>query len=289
MVARWLRPPYDVDGWRIDVANMTGRLGGVDVNHEVALDRATPSPRPAAGRAGCIGRAQPRRPGDLRRRRLARHDGLRRLRLAGVVVAARPGLARAPVRPAGAGAASRGPAVVRGDAGVDRAQRLARVRLVGGTSSAPTTAPGSAPSSGTPEAHRVAVALQFTLPGVPMVFAGDEIGLEGVNGEDARRPMPWHRPEAWDHETLTAYAALAAARRDHVALRRGGLRWAHVGDDTTGVPARAPRGDAPGRRPPGARPAARASDIDVGETVVATADDPLATGVTVYRTGPTDE
>ena len=25
-----------VDGWRIDVANMTGRLGAIDVNHEVA-------------------------------------------------------------------------------------------------------------------------------------------------------------------------------------------------------------------------------------------------------------
>ena len=36
VVARWLRPPFDVDGWRIDVANMTGRLGAVDVNHEVA-------------------------------------------------------------------------------------------------------------------------------------------------------------------------------------------------------------------------------------------------------------
>ena len=36
VVGRWLRPPYDVDGWRIDVANMTGRLGDIDVAHEVA-------------------------------------------------------------------------------------------------------------------------------------------------------------------------------------------------------------------------------------------------------------
>ena len=43
--------------------------------------------------------------------------------------------------------------------------------------------------------HRVAAGLQFTMPGVPMIFAGDEIGLEGVNGEDSRRPMPWHRRE----------------------------------------------------------------------------------------------
>ncbi|MFP5291284.1 MAG: alpha-amylase family glycosyl hydrolase, partial [Actinomycetes bacterium] len=36
VVGRWLRPPFDLDGWRIDVANMTGRLGAVDVNHDVA-------------------------------------------------------------------------------------------------------------------------------------------------------------------------------------------------------------------------------------------------------------
>ena len=73
--------------------------------------------------------------------------------------------------------------------------------------------------------HRVAAGLQFTMPGVPMIFAGDEIGLEGVNGEDARRPMPWHRREEWDEQTLTTYADLARLRREHVgaAPRRAAL------------------------------------------------------------------
>jgi alpha-glucosidase len=43
--------------------------------------------------------------------------------------------------------------------------------------------------------------------------------------------MPWDRPEVWDRATLRTYGALAAARRDHEALRRGGLRWAYVDDD----------------------------------------------------------
>ena len=64
-----------------------------------------------------------------------------------------------------------------------------------------------------------------------MVFAGDEIGLEGVLGEDSRRPMPWHRREDWDEATLATYAALAAARAEHPALVHGGLRWAHVDED----------------------------------------------------------
>ena len=35
VVARWLRPPFDLDGWRIDVANMTGRYLDEDLNADV--------------------------------------------------------------------------------------------------------------------------------------------------------------------------------------------------------------------------------------------------------------
>jgi alpha-glucosidase len=64
-----------------------------------------------------------------------------------------------------------------------------------------------------------------------MVFAGDEIGLTGVNGEDSRRTMPWHRPDGWDRVTLARYRELIALRHVHPALREGGLRWAYVDDD----------------------------------------------------------
>jgi len=74
----------------------------------------------------------------------------------------------------------------------------------------------------------VAVGLLMTLPGVPMIFAGDEVGLLGVNGEDARRPMPWPLP---DHPSLPVYRSLIALRRQHEALRRGSLRWVYVEDN----------------------------------------------------------
>jgi len=48
------------------------------------------------------------------------------------------------------------------------------------------------------EKQLVGVGLQMTTPGVPMVFAGDEIGLGGDWGEDARRTMPWSHGETWD-------------------------------------------------------------------------------------------
>ena len=42
IAARWLRPPFDLDGWRVDVANMAGRLGDIDVNRDAAVTmRAT--------------------------------------------------------------------------------------------------------------------------------------------------------------------------------------------------------------------------------------------------------
>ena len=33
---QWLQPPHALDGWRVDVANMSGRTGATDVNAEVA-------------------------------------------------------------------------------------------------------------------------------------------------------------------------------------------------------------------------------------------------------------
>jgi alpha-glucosidase len=84
--------------------------------------------------------------------------------------------------------------------------------------------------AGTPERHLAGVGLQMTLPGVPMVFAGDELGLEGQWGEDARRTMPWGEP--WDEGFLAAFRELVHLRRTLPALAHGGIRWVHVDDDT---------------------------------------------------------
>ena len=77
----------------------------------------------------------------------------------------------------------------------------------------------------------VGVGLQMTMPGVPMVFAGDELGVEGEWGEDARRTMPWARQDEWDTGLLDEYRRLIALRRSSPALARGGIRFAFVDDD----------------------------------------------------------
>ena len=231
VVGRWLQPPFDVDGWRIDVANMTGRLGAIDVAHEVARTvRATASA--LRDDPWVIGEHNHDATGDVD------GDGWHgTMNYSGFSWPVWSWLRdpTSPARPFGRPvpvARRDGPAVVetfrawQGTLGwratasswnILGSHDSARIRtLVGGDAAV----------------HRVAVGLQFTLPGVPMVFAGDEIGLEGVNGEDARRTMPWHRRDEWDDRTLGTYADLARLRREHPALRRGGLRWAYVDADT---------------------------------------------------------
>ncbi|GAB3024605.1 alpha-glycosidase [Nocardioides flavus (ex Wang et al. 2016)] len=229
VVGRWLQPPFDVDGWRIDVANMTGRLGATDVNHEVARAvRATSEALRAD--AWVIGEHNHDATGDVDGdgwHGTMNYSGFSWPVWSWLRDPATP--ARAFGRPVQV-ARRDGPAVLdtfrawQGTLGwratesswnILGSHDSARIRTI----------------VGDPAVHRVAAGLQFTMPGVPMVFAGDEIGLEGVTGEDARRTMPWHRRDEWDTTTLAAYADLASLRRSRVALRRGGLRWAHVDTD----------------------------------------------------------
>ncbi|KPL78800.1 hypothetical protein ADN00_06130 [Ornatilinea apprima] len=59
--------------------------------------------------------------------------------------------------------------------------------------------------------------LQMLLPGVPMVYYGDEVGLRGANDPDCRRCMPWE-PETWDQELYAHYKKMIQIRRQHTWL-----------------------------------------------------------------------
>lgn len=65
----------------------------------------------------------------------------------------------------------------------------------------------------------------FGWPGAPVVYYGDEIGLEGGKDPECRRTYPWDRPEKQDQATLAHVKALCAARTAEPALRRGTVRF----------------------------------------------------------------
>ncbi len=67
---------------------------------------------------------------------------------------------------------------------------------------------------------RAALLLAFVYPGVPVVYYGDEIGLEGGEDPDCRRTMPWDRAR-WDARTFELVRSLSRLRREQRALREG--------------------------------------------------------------------
>lgn len=253
--ARWLRPPFELDGWRVDVANMTGRHRADDVNAEIA--RSMRAAMAAArtdtllvaehchdasadlggdGWQGAMNYAGFTRPvwswlrhPELDLRFLGLPVGVPRLGGAAAMTTMRAFAAAAPWRSTATSWSLLG------------SHDTARIRTVVRDAAV----------------HDVAAGLLFTGPSTPMIFAGDEIALQGILGEDSRRPMPWHRPQDWDRTTLASYTALATLRTASPALRRGGLRWAYATEDALGFLRETAQGTAARPCSPRATPAHR--------------------------------
>jgi alpha-glucosidase len=220
---QWLRPPYSLDGWRVDVANMSGRTGDTDVNAEVAptlrqvlnedsllVAENFHDFRPDfRGWHGVMNYAGFSRPvwtwlrGDLEIPYFEMPVAMPRLGGAASVAAMRAFRAGVPWQ------------FVLHSWSILDSHDSPRFRTIAGSR----------------DRQLVGIGLQMTMPGVPMMFAGDELGLEGAWGEDARRTMPWDHQDAWATGLLDEYRRLIALRRSSPALARGGIRFAFVDED----------------------------------------------------------
>ena len=77
---------------------------------------------------------------------------------------------------------------------------------------------------------QLAAIAQFTFPGVPCLYYGDEIGLTNEEGFDSRNCFPWDEDQ-WDQESLDFYKKLIGLRRTSLALARGELRVLYYDQD----------------------------------------------------------
>jgi len=229
VVRKWISGPQGLDGWRVDVANMTGRYKAQDLNHEVArqMRQAMHDSRPDAllvaehghdftldalgdgwhGVMNYAGFTRPvwtwlRDPGHAPK---FLGSPLRVPRLGGsfVMETMREFAASAPWRS------------IAHSFNLVGSHDTTRIRTLVGEDSRQVD---------------VAAGLLFTMPGIPMMTYGDEIGMRGDYGEDGRQPMPWDETH-WDTRILKVYRGLISVRNASHALRHGGLRWVYAGDD----------------------------------------------------------
>jgi cyclomaltodextrinase / maltogenic alpha-amylase / neopullulanase len=72
------------------------------------------------------------------------------------------------------------------------------------------------------------VSFQLAYPGAPMIYYGDEVGLDGDYAEGGRKPFPWNNIDA---NTLSFYRHAIAIRRQTKALQLGDVESVLIDDE----------------------------------------------------------
>ncbi|KAB8300792.1 glycoside hydrolase family 13 protein [Bifidobacterium apri] len=227
---KWLGGDDGLDGWRIDVANQTGRWAAMDENHVVATTIRSTIDELTDGNGALIAEYMPDATRDLagdgwqgvmnyaafshplwmwvadphsqvkrfgfdetfpRRDGIAMADTMREL------------LAQIPWK------------VAESQWNLIDSHDSARILTL----------------TQSPQVAHAALGMMMTYPGVPMAFAGDERDATGITGEESRTPMDWDAPENAHSATIARYRELLTLRKTSSALTHGGLRWVSVQPD----------------------------------------------------------
>lgn len=227
ILRHWLRPPYCLDGWRLDVANMLARQGESQLGHKIgrALRKAVKAENPQAYLLGehyfdgtphlqgeeldasmnYRGFTMPTihwlAGADLPHFQKARHGSDKALSTQALVDQWRAFMAAIP-------------------------WQVARLQF------------NQVGSHDTPRIRwllqddldkvEAALVLLFAFPGAPCVYYGDEIGMSGGRDPMNRAPMIWDSAR-WCERTRALVMRLTELRRVRSALRRGGFRLLHAG------------------------------------------------------------
>ena len=77
---------------------------------------------------------------------------------------------------------------------------------------------------------KAGTALLIAFPGVPCLYYADEIGMDGGHDPDNRRCMPWQE-DLWDHDLRRYHQCVIAIRRGSHALKHGGFQILRAAGD----------------------------------------------------------
>ncbi|MBQ7503356.1 maltodextrin glucosidase [bacterium] len=219
----WLREPYAIDGWRLDVANMLARQNMHQLGHEVGkgMRRAVKAQNPEAWLVG----ENFHDPTDYQQG--DEFDASMNYR--GFTF---------PVTQWMAGRDNNAfNGSDRGDGGFlpteDLLEQLQSFRVAVPESialnmlnllSSHDIPRVKTLNYGRADKTKVLYTFMFAYQGAPCVYYGDEIGLEGGKDPDCRRPMIWDESR-WDKDMREHIKLLCKVRNENEALRRGSLQW----------------------------------------------------------------
>jgi alpha-glucosidase len=212
ILRHWLRPPYSIDGWRLDVIHMLGEGAGARNNatYVRAFRRAIKEENRDAYVLGeHFAEATRWLQGDQEDGAMNYYGFLQPVWawLAG------KDIARHPITLDGAQLENW---LARARSAISYDHQLAQLNLL----DSHDTARLLTLLAGDVARMKLALTLLYTYPGVPCVYYGDEVGMVGGPDPDCRRCFNWDRA-SWDVDLLAHVRALAHLRTSRVEWRTG--------------------------------------------------------------------
>jgi len=236
IMRHWMKPPFRIDSWRLDVANMTGNMGEEQLDHEVWAEMRQ-NLKAENRDIYLIGEYYPDGTPHLQGDEL---DGA--MNYAGFNIPVRRWL----------GGADVGDEMLYMDpyplptealalqwrrfmASVPYAIALQQFTQL---DSHDTTRIYNVVKGDT-ALVTLGVAVLMAFPGVPCIYYGSEIGLDGGKDPDNRRTMPWDETD-WDRDLLAYHKRLITLRKESPALKHGGYQELYADGEAVAFSREAP-------------------------------------------------
>ena len=212
VVRHWMRPPYAVDGWRFDVMHMIGEGAGAK-NNAVYVKQLRGAIKEENPEAFMLGEQF-----YEATRWLQGEQEDAGMNYYGFVQPVRAWLAERDINydPIRIDASTFDDWLAQSRARIPYVNQLVQFNLLDSHDTQRMFTSLSLDEN----KMRLAIALLMTYPGVPCIYYGDEIGIEGGRDPECRRCFHWERSQ-WNENLFSAYRSMIALRKRREEFRHG--------------------------------------------------------------------